>query len=217
MLLQLRYPTEVVPLVVPLQFCPLVNAWFSIVNAELQLLNRECSPCPCELIGQRMGCLCVAHGKLSLLPQTFPVGCAIWQASPDQWLSVPGDPTAFRLRKTRAFSSWHWVTPTQGCIPRHGAVGAQGRTWPCSHPFAFCRRCPFWTPWEAPFCTLQPAADLGALHGSGPAGTAPLVLRAVGSAPSHPSPFPTFLHSQLSSFVVEIPIPSCVHRLAAAQ
>lgn len=121
------------------------------------------------------------------------------------------------LRKTRAFSSWHWDTPTQGCIPRHGAVGAQGRTWPCSHPFAFCRRCPFWTPWEAPFCTLQPAADLGALHGSGPAGTAPLVLRAVGSAPSQPSPFPTFLHSQLSSFVVEIPIPSCVHRLAAAQ
>lgn len=127
MLLRLRYPTEVVPLVVPLQFCPLVNAWFSIVNAELQLLNRECSPCPCELIGQRMGCLCVAHGKLSLLPQTFPVGCAIRQASPDQWLSVPGDPTAFRPQKDESLFLLALGHPHSGVHSQARGSGGSGQ------------------------------------------------------------------------------------------
>ncbi|XP_046787001.1 BPI fold-containing family B member 4 isoform X1 [Gallus gallus] len=41
-------------------FCPLVNAWFSIVNAELQLLNRVV---PFGLLGK-------LHSALSSLPLT---------------------------------------------------------------------------------------------------------------------------------------------------
>lgn len=124
MLLRLRYPTEVVPLVVPLQFCPLVNAWFSIVNAKLQLLNRECSTCPCELIGQRMGCLCVAHGAHGA--QTFPVCCTIQQASPDQWLSVPGDPTAFRPQKDESLFLLALGHPHSGV---HSQARGSGGSW----------------------------------------------------------------------------------------
>lgn len=44
----------------PMVFCPLVNAWFSIVNAELQLLNRVV---PFGLLGK-------LHSALSSLPLT---------------------------------------------------------------------------------------------------------------------------------------------------
>lgn len=125
MLPQLPYLTEVIPLVVPLQFCPLVNAWFSIINTELQFLNRKLSMCPRELTEQQMECLCVAHGRYSLLPKTSPVGCAIQQTSPGQWLSVPVDPKVYETsERQERFPLGTETPPLRDAFPGMGQWGS---------------------------------------------------------------------------------------------